>query len=293
MIKCMDMRTPLTLSIVTATYNQDKYLRECIESIISQKGDFFIDYIIINDGSTDDTASIIEEYGRKIKNNEWPIGCRGINYRFKHCENSGQASALNKGFRMATGYACAWMNSDDYYLPGAFQVIAEEFAKNPEIDFIYTDCLKIYEDGRPSSIEPRPRPDETLESIRTRGSSFSLNFFTKKILERTGYLDESLKYCLDLDQWYRIFEVGKTKYVPYTVGAFRWQPASKTATSQDRFAEERRLLAKRYGGNIIPAKKIYRLRGKIRFLDTVQKQHPRTYNFLKKIFYRFIDLFKY
>ncbi|MBI1974280.1 MAG: glycosyltransferase [Candidatus Zambryskibacteria bacterium] len=287
------MKSPLTLSIVTATYNQSKYISQCIKSVISQEGNFYIDYIIINDGSTDDTASVIEKYDVTLKNGQWPVKCMGVEYRFVHRQNGGQASALNDGFRMAHGDIFAWMNSDDYYLPGAFQVVAKVFEEDPELDFIYTDCLKIYANGRPSSIEPRPRPNETFESIRTRGSSFSLNFFTKHILEKTGYLNESLKYCIDLDQWYRIFQVAKVKYVPYTAGAFRWHPLSKTATSQKKFAEERGILAKRYGGNIIPSRKIYKFRGKMKILDVMKQRFPKIYGVLKKIFYKIVDSFKY
>lgn len=283
----------LTLSIITPTYNQSKYIGQTIESILNQEGNFYIDYIIVNDGSTDDTLSIIEKYNALLKNGLWPIKCKGISYRYWTRKNGGQTSAINEGLRVSRGYACAWMNSDDYYLPGAFAAVSNAFKENPDIDFIYTDCLRVFEDGRPSTIEPLPRPDETFESLRTRGNSFSLNFFTKKILEKIGYLDESLQYCMDLDQWFRILKVAKVKYLPYTVGAFRYWPKSKTATSQNKFAAERKLITKRYGGNIIPPRKIYQLRKKILSINWIQQKTPGFYKKLKDLFYKIIDLFHY
>ncbi len=283
----------ITLSIVTPTYNQDQYIGQTIESILSQKGDFYIDYIIINDGSTDTTQSIIEKYDTLVKSGSWPVQCLGISYRYVNRKNGGQTSAINQGLRMSRGYACAWMNSDDYYMPGAFSQVSRMFDDNPDIDFIYADCLKVYSNGRAPSIEPRPREQEDFESLRTRGNSFALNFFTKRIIEKVGYPDESFSYCMDLDLWFRIFRVSKAKYLPYTVGAFRIWEKSKTSTSQDKFALERKRIAKKYGGNLIPAKKIYALRGRMKILDGFKQKFPQAYAMQKKLFYQLLDLFKY
>ncbi len=284
---------PITLSIVTPTYNQDAYIGQTIESILSQEGDFYIDYLIINDGSTDTTLSIIEKYDRILKNKLWPVKCLGISYRYVTRKNGGQTSAINMGLRMAQGYACAWMNSDDYYMPGAFSEVSQAFENKPNIDFIYTDCLKVYNNGRAPSIDPRPRNDENFESLRTRGNSFALNFFTKKILDKVGYLDESLQYCMDLDLWFRIFKLSKAMYLPYTVGAFRIWEKSKTSMSQNKFTAERKIIAKRYGGNLIPAKKIYLIRGRIKLLDIFKRHMPGLYENLKRLFYSCIDIFTY
>lgn len=283
----------ITLSIITPTYNQDKYISQTIESILSQEGNFYIDYIIINDGSTDNTLPIIEKYDKLLRDKIWPTKCLGISYRYINRKNGGQTSAINQGLKMARGYVCAWMNSDDYYLPGAFNEVAKMFESNLNIDFVYTDCLKVHSSGRAPSIEPRPRENENFESLRTRGNSFALNFFTKRILDKVGYLDESLHYCMDLDLWFRIFKSSKAKYLPYTVGAFRIWEKSKTSTSQDGFAIERKILAKRYGGNIIPARKIYALRKKIRILNIFKEKTPKLYIHIKKISYKIIDIFKY
>jgi len=185
------------------------------------------------------------------------------------------------------------MNADDYYMLGIFEKLSKFYEENPYVDFIYGDCLKVYEGDKPSSIEPRPRPDETFESLRTRGNSFDFCFFTKRIYDKVRPLDESLKYCMDLDFWFRILKVGKARYLPETIAAFRLWSGSSTMTKQEEFAKERNLLAQRYGGNYIPAKKIYKLRGKMKFLNVLQTKAPRLYRGFKKIFYKIIDFFSY
>lgn len=282
------------ISVVTPVYNGEKFIRQTIESVLSQAGDFYIDYIVINDGSTDNTEKIIGDCERLWQGGAIPNRCLGISFRHRTRQNKGQTPTINEGFRAAEGEILAWMNADDYYLPGAFAAVAKTFEDNPDIDFVYGQCLKIHEgSNKPPTIKPLPRPDETFESLRTRGNSFDMNFFTKRIFEKVGPLDETLHYCMDLDFWFRVFAAGKAKYLPYAVAAFRLWPGSKTSTSQDKFAAERKLLAKRYGGNIIPAKKIYHLRGKSAFLNFFQQNFPYLYNFSKKLFYRLIDLFKY
>jgi len=284
----------LTLSIITPTYNQEKYIEETIKSILSQEGNFYIDYIIINDGSTDNTISIIEKYDKLLKEKKWPIKCNGISYRYKTRKNGGQTSAINEGLKMAKGYAATWMNSDDYYLPGAFEAVAKEFEKNPDIDFIYTDFMRVYENKNKSTIYPRPNPNETLETLKTRGNSFAVNFFTMRIVKEIGYLDESLQYCMDLDMWFRIFQKAKTKYLPETIAAFRIWSNSKTTTGKSKFEKERELIRKRYGANIMPPHKIHKFRKKLSpMLNIIQNKTPRLYEVFKNIFYKIIDLFKY
>ena len=285
---------PLTISVVTPTYNQVQFIGQTIESILSQEGDFYIDYIIVNDGSTDNTLEVIEKYDKLLKEQKWPVKCKGISYRYWTRKNGGQTSAINDGLRAAKGEVLAWMNSDDYYMQGIFEKVARVFASDPELDFLYGDSLKIFEDGRPSKIEPKPRPDETFESVGTRANSFGFNFFSKKIVEGVGYLDESLQYAVDLDLWLKMFKIGKVQYLPITFGTYRMWAGSKTATQQKKFTEERKLIAKRYGGNVVSPLTIYAWRGKAApVLDIFQKKTPRFYEACKRALYAAIDRRKY
>ena len=99
---------------------------------------------------------------------------------------------------------------------------------------------------------------------------------------------------MDLELWMRIFKLGKTKYLSETMGAFRIWGGSKTTLQQKKFAEVRKSIAERYGGNIISPHNIYALRGKMAFvLNTFQIKTPRIYGACKKALYAAVDQIKY
>src|SRR5450631_2739137 len=106
-----------TISIVTPSFNQGEFLAATIESVISQAGDFIIDYLIVDGGSLDNSIDIIRGYDALIRTDMFPVNCCGLTYRWLSEQDRGQADALAKGFRMAEGEIFAWLNSDDTYLP--------------------------------------------------------------------------------------------------------------------------------------------------------------------------------
>jgi glycosyltransferase involved in cell wall biosynthesis len=109
------------ISIVTISFNQAQYLRECIESVLNQ--DYpDIEYIVVDPGSTDGSREIIEAYGDRI-------------IRIFESDN-GPADGLNMGFRQATGKVYGYLNSDDTLLPGAFSAVSNYFHEHTNVDVI-------------------------------------------------------------------------------------------------------------------------------------------------------------
>jgi glycosyltransferase involved in cell wall biosynthesis len=104
----------MKISIVTISFNQAKYLRQCIESILGQV-DCDLEYIVVDPGSTDGSREIIESYGDRIVR------------VFER--DSGPADGLNKGFSLATGAIFGFINSDDYLLPKALQKVTQFFCQ--------------------------------------------------------------------------------------------------------------------------------------------------------------------
>src|SRR5687768_13106779 len=94
-------------SVVTPSYNQGRFLAQTIESVLSQEGDFTIDYVISDGGSTDESVEVIKAYEAKLAS--WPVRCRGISYRWWSARDGGQTDAIQKGFAAATGDVLAWM----------------------------------------------------------------------------------------------------------------------------------------------------------------------------------------
>src|SRR5207302_10813444 len=94
----LDSLTRPLVSIVTPSYNQGKYIRSTIESVLRQ--DYpHIEYVVVDGGSTDGTLAILREYNGRVRWISEPDG--------------GQSHAINKGFAMTCGEILTWLNSDD------------------------------------------------------------------------------------------------------------------------------------------------------------------------------------
>src|SRR4030065_468365 len=112
------MSNKTLVSIVTPSYNQGKFIAETIESVLSQEGDFYIDYIIMDGGSADNSLEIINKYDQLLKKGRWSVKSRGIKYSFTSKKDKGQSDALKIGFSQAAGEILCWINSDDRLTPG-------------------------------------------------------------------------------------------------------------------------------------------------------------------------------
>jgi glycosyltransferase involved in cell wall biosynthesis len=111
-------------SVIINTYNYGCYIEEAIDSVLSQTfpGEQ-IEIIVVDDGSTDDTAQRVKKYGDRIS------------YIYK--ANGGQASAFNVGVDAAKGEIIAFLDSDDYWAPSKLQEVAMEFGRSSSMDFVY------------------------------------------------------------------------------------------------------------------------------------------------------------
>ena len=85
------------ISIVTPSYNQGEFLEETLVSVLSQEGDFFLDYLVIDGASTDGSQEIIRRYADLLEKDEWPIRCRGIRFRWISEPDNGQVRCPDEG----------------------------------------------------------------------------------------------------------------------------------------------------------------------------------------------------
>lgn len=126
----------MKISIVTISFNQATFIRQAIESVLTQSYDD-IEYIVVDAGSSDNSRSIIEQYKDRLA-------------KIIFEPDDGPADGLNKGFAEATGDIFFYLNADDALLPNALSIVANYFANSPTLDVLYGNGLQIDEQGRPT-----------------------------------------------------------------------------------------------------------------------------------------------
>jgi glycosyltransferase involved in cell wall biosynthesis len=128
------LRAVLKLTIITPTLNQGRFIERAILSVLDQ-GYAPLEYLVLDGGSTDETADVIRRYEERI---DWWVSE----------PDAGQTDALNKGLARATGDVIAYLNSDDYYLPGAFETALGALERNGA-SWVAGAAINVDEHDRP------------------------------------------------------------------------------------------------------------------------------------------------
>jgi glycosyltransferase involved in cell wall biosynthesis len=231
------------ISIITPSYNQGPFIEATIQSVLSQAYPR-VEYIIVDGGSTDNTLSVIDRYRDKI-------------HLVISEKDNGQSDAINKGFRRATGDLVGWINSDDILYPDCAEKIADLYRRHPDGSIYYGASLDFIDKaGRPFARRMHKIPDKnhllnTCYEVFQQGS-----FYRAACLEKAGYLDESLYYCMDLDVWLRLLDLGNIYYHEgEPLAAFRIWESTKTSLAGIAFLKDTLETLDRYGARkISPAK---------------------------------------
>ena len=240
-----------TVSIITPSLNQGEFIDETLVSVLSQQGDFFLDYIIMDGGSTDNSVDIIRRYEQLLQRGSWQAACRGISYRWSSGKDSGQADAVNKGLAMAEGEIVGWLNSDDTYLPGAISKVVAFMKDHSDAVMVYGNAYYIDKDGRVTSSYP----SEPFSLKRLMENCFICQptaFIRAKELEAVGRLDASLQASMDYDLWIRMgkrFE-GRMIFIADYLSTSRMYPENKTNAIRDKVRRENLTIMKRHFGYV-------------------------------------------
>jgi len=217
------MRKP-KISIITSCYNSERYLEQCIKSIIEQNYDN-LEYIVIDGGSTDGTLDIINKYRNKIS-------------YFVSERDKGISDAFNKGIKVATGDLIGIINSDDYMMPDALNKVAAEYERGVDV---YRGYELLYYPTR--NVTKAERPNNRFGSIPIGNCiCHEAAFITKDMYNRVGDYKVNYKYLMDIDLFMRMNRMGtKHKFIDVCVLTFRVGGASSTM-SADYIDERRRLI---------------------------------------------------
>ena len=179
------------VSVIIPTYNRESFIKECIESVLHQTFSDF-ELIVVDDGSTDDTDTIINSFGSKVQ--------------FIKQANQGPSAARNTGIRLAAGNWICFLDSDDLWLPKKLERQVEFIRKFSEIKVCYTEEI-WYRKGRRVNAAKKHQKfsgrfyKKMLSLCLISPSSVLIH---RSVFENAGLFDQSLPACEDYDLWLRI-----------------------------------------------------------------------------------------
>lgn len=214
-------------TVITPVFNGEKFIRETIESVLTHSKSLSIEFLVVDDGSCDNTPNILNEYKDRLK--------------VIRQENSGQAEAINVGINQATGKYCIVVNADDPIISSKlFEKAASIFESDPSIVVVYPDWSIVDLSGR------------VIRAITTKEYSHEElvgNFnclvgpggvFRTDIAKEVGGWDSSVKYVPDYKFWLEMSMKGQFQRIPDFLAVWRTHGGSLSIDGRShRMAEER------------------------------------------------------
>lgn len=214
------------ITIVTPSYQQAVFLEECMRSIHDQAYPD-LEHIVVDGGSTDGSAEIIESYAPKLA---WWCSER----------DRGQSHAINKGLERATGEVFGWINSDDLLLPGALMRVGQAFESDPGLVVLSGVRLKRLMDGTEYRMGVDD-PDEHERLFTAPHVNQQSTFFRMDAVREAGLIDERLHCVMDYELWLQVLLRKGTaglRVVPWELAVFRAQAESKSSVQKKVFLDE-------------------------------------------------------
>ena len=243
----------MKISIITPSFNQGLYIRRAIDSVIDQRGDFELEYLVIDAFSEDGTVEILKDYEERLRGNE------NVIFRFLVEKDNGQSEGINKGVDLVSGDIVAYLNADDYYNRNALQKVAYFFRVHRDLYWAFGKCHIVNKEGK------------IIRKWITRYKNFFLSrySYTKLLMENfisqpstfwrielskeLGLLNESEHLCMDYEYWLRIGLKYKPGYIDEYLSYFCVRNQSKGYLNyEDQFNQGykyAKLYAKKYGKN--------------------------------------------
>jgi glycosyltransferase involved in cell wall biosynthesis len=232
------------VSVVIPVFNGSEFLSQAIESALGQTYTP-LELIVIDDGSTDDTANIAQSYGDRLA--------------YHHQENLGVAAALNRGIREAQGKYIAWLSHDDVFLPHKLERQVAYLGEHPEFRAIYSDFYIIDAAGEIIKEIETPWYPRDIAIWKLFGSMYingSSTLIERTCFDDVGLFNEQLRYSQDMDMWMRmelVFDIGR---IPEKLVKWRSHPDQGSREVGEHSAEKwqtyRRIFAELLSKGLIP-----------------------------------------
>jgi glycosyltransferase involved in cell wall biosynthesis len=214
----------MKISIVIPSFNQGNFIGRTIDSILNQNY-ANLELLVMDGGSTDETIRILTSYGNRIV--------------WQSAPDRGQAQAVNKGWKIATGQILGWVNSDDLLSPGSLEKVAGFFETHPETSWLYGNCQYINAADQILGEYPVQPYDYGL-LVRNLQNFIPQPavFLRQNVFDTIGLLNEDLHYVMDLDYWLRTGLNFQGAYLDCDLACLRLHQDAKSVSSYPKFANE-------------------------------------------------------
>ncbi len=217
---------PPSISIITPSYNQGRWLEDCLRSV-AQQGYPSLEHIVLDGGSTDNSKNLISQHASHI------------NYWRSH-PDAGQAAAIDEGIRMANGDFVGWLNSDDLLLADALHALAVQIVNHPEKDVFIGACHNIDSEGKLISMRKPLIHDLDRLGLWSPGAGVHFHqpscFFRRSSYFACGGININYHNVFDVDLWLRLINPGNYHLFTQSLSANRVHPEAKT--HRDAFFRE-------------------------------------------------------
>jgi glycosyltransferase involved in cell wall biosynthesis len=233
-----DSRALPRISIVTPSLNQGRYIAQTIESVMAQSYPD-VEHIVVDGGSNDGTLDVLARYPH---------------LRVVSEQDRGHSDAINKGFRMATGSVCSFLNSDDFLAPGALHRVAQEIDSARGHHVVMGRCRFVDEQSRFTGIE-HPCGFESHRRVLEIWKGHSIPqpavFWAREVWDNCGPMDETVRSAwIDYDLFCRFSRRYRFHVVDQVLAAYRLHPESQTTQhSEAERLEETISISRRHWGS--------------------------------------------
>jgi len=239
----------MKFTIVTPVHNSEQYIAKTIESVISQRGNFDIEYLIQDGGSNDGTVSIIKKYEELLRSRKWNTACHSITFSWRSEQDRGMYDAVNRGFRNATGDIYAYINADDIYLPDAFQKIASVFETFKDVLWVTGTCPLIdlndivFKEGSSYLFNQ----EWIAQGMYGRSAYFipqNAVFWRSSLWKKSGPCDSQYRYAGDYDLWIKFAKHAKLWSLDEPISCFRKRPGQLSSNISAYKKEQQKIYPK-------------------------------------------------
>src|SRR5262245_20629160 len=197
------------VSVIIPTYNSARYLVEAVDSVLAQAYKD-IEGLVIDDGSTDETESVMSRYGAPV--------------RYIRQRNGGVSVARNRGIAESLGRYVAFLDADDTWLPNKLERQIVELKASDGYRFCYSDFIPVTWDLKPLTIERLDPKGKALDDLLLRGNvvgSICTVLCERSLFDSVGGFDPSLSQCADWDMWVRLAGITDFLYLKDRLVTYR------------------------------------------------------------------------